>query len=112
MNLLDLQADFNQAYSFDEIKKNSIKTLEELIANSENNYLHEEEEKLPSGLKFKDYIISYTYTEIMINNEYRLYPFFRISLDLVHPKTKKSEFYYDIEYTIDGEFSDEFFSNY
>ncbi|OBY76344.1 hypothetical protein BBG47_27685 [Paenibacillus sp. KS1] len=112
MNLVDLEKIFNEAYLFEDVKKESIKTLEELILNSESNYLKEEEEKLPNNMKLKDFIIRYKCTEIFINNHDRIYPFFRVCLELLHPKTQIQQYYFDIEYTIDGEYSDEYFGMY
>ncbi|CAM4490297.1 hypothetical protein [Paenibacillus tarimensis] len=112
MSLLDVEFIFNQHYNFNELKNNSIKLLENLINNSCSNYLSEEEGKLEDGLRFKDYIIRYKCIELFINNHDRVIPFFRVCLELLHPKTEIQKFYYDIEYTINGEFSDEYFGAY
>ena len=112
MNLLNLEKLFNDTYSFEEIKIKSIKLLEDLLWNSDSNFLKEEEEKLSDNLKLKDFIIRYKCTQLLINNHDREYPFFRICLELLHPETEIQRYYYDIEYTIDGEFSDEYFGMY
>lgn len=109
MNLMDIQSQFNKNYDFKKIKDDSIEILENLIENSNKNYLMEEEENLPDGLKFKDFIIRFNCIRIYIDNHDREFPFYRVYLELLHPKTEIPLFYYDIEYTIDGEFSDEYF---
>jgi len=112
MNLLDIEKNFNEAYLLEDIKIKSIKLLEELILNSDSNYLKEEEDKLPNNMKLNDFTIRYKCTQLFINNHDRIYPFFRVCLELLHPEIEIQWYYYDIEYTIDGEFSDEFFGIY
>ncbi|MGF6352862.1 hypothetical protein ABIE27_000758 [Paenibacillus sp. 4624] len=111
MDLNDLQKYFNEAYHFEKLKENSIIFFKEMIDNCQNNYLKEEDDQLPDGLKLKDLIVEYKCIELIINDRNRLYPFFRVCLELLHPKTEIAEYYYDIEYTIEGELSDEYFGN-
>ncbi|ERI10317.1 hypothetical protein [Aneurinibacillus aneurinilyticus] len=112
MNLLDIQNQFNEIYNFQYLRDNTIRMLEDLIKNSNDNYLKEEEDKLPDGLKLKDFIIRYNCIRLFINNHDREIPFLRVYLELLHPKTEIQRFYYDVEYTVDGEFSDDFFGEY
>ncbi|MGG1941224.1 hypothetical protein ABFY57_16220 [Paenibacillus polymyxa] len=112
MNLLDIEKIFNEAYLFEDIKIKSVKLLEKKILNSDSNYLKEEEEKLPNDIKLKDFSIRYKCTELFLNNHDRIYPFFRVCLELLHPETQIQQYYYDVEYTIDGELSDEYFGMY
>lgn len=112
MNLLDIEKIFNEVYFFENLKIKSIKSLEKLILNSDFNYLKEKENTLPNNMRFKDFVIRYKCTELFINNHDRTYPFFRVCLEIIHPKTHIQQYYYDIEYTIDGEFSDEYFGAY
>lgn len=65
---------------------------------------------MPKGLQYSDLKIEYKYTNIFVNNIDREFPYFRISLRLVHPKTGIGIYYYDVDYNMDGEFSDEYFS--
>ncbi|MCM3174143.1 hypothetical protein [Paenibacillus sp. MER 99-2] len=109
MNLFDLQKYFNEIYHFDKLKISSIIFFEEMITNCQNNYLKEEDDSLPDGLKLKDFIIEYKCVELIINDRNRLYPFFRVCLELLHPETEIAAYYYDIEYSIEGELSDEYF---
>ncbi|QDS35160.1 hypothetical protein [Brevibacillus brevis] len=112
MNLLELEKAFNEGYFFEDVKKKAVQLFEELLLNSDSNFLKEEEEKLPSNMRLKDYIIRYKCTELYINNHDRIYPFFRVCLELLHPETEIQQYYYDVEYTVDGEFSDEYFGMY
>lgn len=110
MNLKSIEQIFNDNYDFEKLKKNTVHLLENLIQNSDNNFLKDVEGELPKGLKYSDLKIKYNCTNIFVNNNDREYPYFRISLHLVHPKTGIRLFYYDVDYNIDGEFSDEYFS--
>nr|WP_216855420.1 hypothetical protein [Paenibacillus alba] len=103
---------FNDKYNFEKTKKNSIELLEKLISNSHCNFLKDEEEKLPAGLKYSDLKIRYKCTNIFINNTDREFPYYRICLELVHPRTEIQLFYYDVDYNIQGDFSDEYFGKY
>lgn len=109
MNLLDIESTFNETYFIENLKKNSMDMLEEIILNSNSNFLKEDEWELPENIKFKDFSIRYKCTQLFINNHDRVYPFFRVCLELLHPKTQIPQYYYDVEYTIEGEFSDEYF---
>lgn len=112
MDLQTIEQIFNDNYNFEKLKENTIDILEKLIINSHHNFLKDAEAELPKGLKYSDLKIKYNCTNIFVNNHDREFPFFRISLHLVHPKSGVRLFYYDVDYTISGEFSDEYFSRY
>lgn len=112
MDLKTIEQIFNDNYNFENLKEKTIDQLERLILNSQNNFLKDEEAELPRGLKYSDLKIEYICTNIFVNNHDREFPFFRISLHLNNPNTGICIFYYDVDYTINGEFSDEYFSSF
>nr|WP_202113090.1 hypothetical protein [Paenibacillus sp. MMS18-CY102] len=86
-----IEQSFNDKYNFEALKNNTIEILKRLIRNSDHNFLQDEKGELPAGLEFSDLQIEYIHTSI-------------------NPKTGIRLFYYDVDYNMDGEFSDEYFS--
>ncbi len=107
-----IEQTFNAIYDFEKMKDSTKKQLEALVNNYPNNILKDEEGSLPKGLSYSDFRIQYKCVNMFINNFDREFPYFRICFDLVHPKTGIQLFYYDVDYNIDGEFSDEYFGRY
>lgn len=112
VDLKSLEETFNNVYDFEMLKHKTGQHLKELVQNYPQNFLKDEQGSLPKGLSYSDLNIRYKCVNIFINNFDREAPFFRICFDLVHPRTGIQIFYYDVDYNIDGEFSDEYFGRY
>lgn len=112
VDLKSIEETFNNVYDFEILKHKTGQRLKELVQNYPNNFLKDEQGSLPKGLNYSDLSIRYKCVNIFINNFDREVPFFRICFDLVHPMTGIQIFYYDVDYNIDGKFSDEYFGRY
>ncbi|MFC4776215.1 hypothetical protein ACFO9Q_05465 [Paenibacillus sp. GCM10023252] len=112
MDLKFVEQQFNQIFNIDQLKEYAENQIKEMISQSEDNYLSDDEFKLEDGLKISDLIVEYRKFTLHVNNFDREYPFMRIHIDLLHPKTFFQIFYYEIELNNDGEVSDDYFGRY
>ncbi len=112
MKLNLIEQNFNLTYNFEKVKRQTSELLEELVRKSSTNFLKEESSNLPKGLSYSDLKIRYKQVNIFLNNFDRDIPYFRVCFELIHPKTEIQIFYYDVDYDIDGNFSDEYFGRY
>ncbi|MGE5397173.1 MAG: hypothetical protein ACM3MK_06500 [Chitinophagales bacterium] len=112
MNLVDIEEQFNKTYGFAALRSKTIALWLEVVTNADNSFLSEERDKLPDGVNFSDLGIEYKRTHLILNDTNRTKPYFRLYLELLHPTTSRQMFWYEVEYDIDGNFSDEFFGYY
>lgn len=109
MNMKDIQDNFNTNFGFDILKEKSREYIKNIVADSENNFLSEVFEDSSMRQELNNFVIEYSKTYLIINKCLGENPSFRIVFDFINPDSGYSEYAYEIEYNILGEFLDEFF---